>query len=285
MESTSYSSSGADTCLKCHNRRSKFPVLEIFKSKHANTNDKRTPFSGLQCEACHGPGADHVPSVMQDSENKGIINFGRDSSTSIKEQNAMCEQCHRGENQMHWIGSAHQAANIACTNCHVIHAGKDPVQHATTQAKVCYQCHSRQRAEFLKTSSHPVRFNKMTCSECHSVHDAIGDALLIKNSVNDTCYACHAEKRGPFLWEHAPASEDCSLCHRSHGSNHRSLLVKRPPFLCQQCHSSSGHPSIAYSGAGLPGNSASGFLLAKSCNQCHVQVHGSNHPSGVTLMR
>jgi hypothetical protein len=26
-------------------------------------------------------------------------------------------------------------------------------------------------------------------------------------------------------------------------------------------------------------------LLAKSCLNCHSQVHGSNHPSGVKFMR
>ena len=26
---------------------------------------------------------------------------------------------------------------------------------------------------------------------------------------NETCYQCHAEKRGPFLWEHQPARDDC----------------------------------------------------------------------------
>ena len=38
--------------------------------------------------------------------------------------------------------------------------------------------------------------------------------------LNDTCYDCHAEFRGPYLWEHAPVPEDCSNCHDPHGSNH-----------------------------------------------------------------
>ena len=111
--------------------------------------------------------------------------------------------------------------------------------------------------------------------------------MLVKPTVNQTCFTCHAEKRGPFLWEHAPAAEDCTLCHTPHGSVYGTLLKRNPPLLCQQCHTVSGHPAVARTGAALPGGSAgaSGFLLAGSCTNCHSQVHGSNHPSGVKLMR
>jgi len=56
-------------------------------------------------------------------------------------------------------------------------------------------------------------------------------------------------------------------------------------LLCQQCHSQIGHPSVAFTTQGLPNANPSGFLLAGSCMNCHSQVHGSNHPSGVKLMR
>jgi len=48
-----------------------------------------------------------------------------------------------------------------------------------------------------------------------------------------------------------------------------------------------GHPSVARTPAGLPGGGGGGsaFLLAGSCLNCHSQIHGSNHPSGVKLMR
>ena len=111
--------------------------------------------------------------------------------------------------------------------------------------------------------------------------------MLIKPTLNQTCYTCHADKRGPLLWEHAPVSEDCSLCHTSHGAVRTALLNKSPPLLCQQCHSAAGHPSAARTGAALPGGGAGGqiFLLAGSCTNCHSQVHGSNHPAGAKLMR
>jgi hypothetical protein len=35
----------------------------------------------------------------------------------------------------------------------------------------------------------------------------------------------------------------------------------------------------------LPSGSADPRLLGKQCLNCHVQVHGSNHPGGIRLTR
>ncbi len=116
-----------------------------------------------------------------------------------------------------------------------------------------------------------------------NINGSNGPTLLVGATLNETCYTCHAEKRGPFLWEHEPVREDCSICHKPHGSVNESLLKNRAPWLCQQCHLEQFHPSTAYSGTGLPGAttpSGAQQLLGKNCMNCHVQVHGSNHPSG-----
>ena len=55
-----------------------------------------------------------------------------------------------------------------------------------------------------------------------------------RDSVNETCYACHMEKRGPFVHTHEPVAEDCSNCHNPHGTTAENLLKARPPFLCHQ---------------------------------------------------
>jgi hypothetical protein len=58
------------------------------------------------------------------------------------------------------------------------------------------------------------------------------------------------------------------------------------PMLCQSCHSQVGHPSGAPTAANsLPGGSRSQYALGMNCLNCHSNVHGSNHPSGSTLMR
>lgn len=294
-----YTDRGADTCIKCHDEDDEYPVFDIFKTKHAQQGDKHSPFAGLQCEACHGPGiagpdaleevirrGGHTGRVRAGKERPPILSFGPDSATPVEQQNEMCTNCHRGQEHLGWRGSAHQGADVACVSCHKLHIDRDPVLQTGTQAGVCYSCHLRQRADFAKPSAHPVRFGQIGCSDCHSTHGSIADDLLVKPTLNQTCYTCHAEKRGPLLWEHAPVTEDCSLCHASHGSIHPGMLTRRAPLLCQQCHSQTQHPSVPRTGAGLAdGTNPSVHLLGRSCVNCHVQVHGSNHPSGVKLMR
>lgn len=287
LYSTPFSKKGADTCLKCHDEDYPFPVMDIFSTAHGNPNNARSPMAQMQCESCHGPGGLHELEPFVGKKRAPIIAFGKSSKVSVEKQNSMCLQCHKAHQGLTWTGSEHQNQGLLCVNCHKLHAKRDPVLDTKNQAGVCFQCHKKQRAEFERASAHPVRFGKMQCSQCHNPHGGAlsSRGLLLESNINTSCYRCHAEKRGPFLWAHAPVSENCTICHNAHGSIHKALLKKRAPLLCQQCHSVAGHPSIAYTSSGLADQTPNPFLLAKSCLNCHFQVHGSNHPSGVKLMR
>ncbi len=279
-----YSRKGADTCLSCHEDDFTYA---LFRGKHAVPSDPNGPFGHgqLQCEACHGPSGDHSGRVRRGQERPPSIDFGSGAATPVDVQNEMCIGCHQPDIGFGWHGSEHDR-NIACADCHTSHAATDPVLAASTQADVCNDCHRQQRTQMLKPYSHPLQQGKMACSDCHSAHGATaGEWQLALQTVNDTCFQCHADKRGPYLWEHAPVAEDCSNCHDPHGSNHPGMVKLRSPMLCQGCHSQSGHPSIATDEAGLPGGSPSPFLLGQNCMNCHNAVHGSNHPSGSRLMR
>ena len=283
-----YSKKGADTCLKCHDEDNEYPVLPIFKTKHGELKDSRSPMAKLQCETCHGPVGEHKKRAKEGEEKAPIRAFGSRAWTPVAEQNAICLDCHNDSQRSNWHGGVHESESISCADCHIIHARRDPMLSAKIQIEKCSQCHLKQKAEFNRRSSHPVRFGKMRCSDCHNAHGTVNDKLIRTNIKNQLCDQCHAEKRGPLLWPHAPVSEDCTVCHFPHGSINPALLKKRPPLLCQQCHGNAVHPSTLYSGDGLPtGSSASQrkFLLGRSCLNCHSQVHGSNHPSGVKLLR
>jgi DmsE family decaheme c-type cytochrome len=277
-----YTRTGADTCLLCHNTPK---VKAIFSTKHAVMADSRTPFAGNQCEACHGPGAQHVQPPAKGKKRTPVPFFAPNSPASVAQENAVCLTCHKDAPRMAWHGSIHQREGLACVSCHTIHARHNPALEAATQAQVCYRCHKGIRADFEKFSHHPVATAQLTCGSCHNPHGSFGPMLLNQDTVNQTCYQCHAAKRGPFLWEHPPVQEDCLNCHVPHGSVNPHLLVSRPPLLCQQCHAPSGHPSIAFGPGGLPSGKPNGFLLARSCMNCHSRIHGSNDPSGAPLSR
>ena len=267
-------------------------VLSIGKTRHGMTGDSRTP----TCTSCHGNSDKHVNHKGSNKPPATDVIFGKKSKTPAKVQSETCLTCHAGGSNIHWDNGVHAANDVTCSSCHSVHRAKDKVRDKTQQVEVCYTCHKTQRAESFKASHHPMNEGKVVCSSCHSPHGSTGPKQLIKNTVNETCYTCHTEKRGPFLFEHPVASDNCLNCHNSHGSNNIAMLKTRQPYLCQQCHDFTRHPGNPYSGTGLPasaggnaannvGNSGAQQLLLRSCANCHTQVHGSNHPSGVVQTR
>ena len=220
-----------------------------------------------------------------------IVAFTRESGTSVAAMNEMCLGCHAGGPRIHWSGSTHNLEALACSDCHNPMARQSPrnLLAKESASQTCFTCHAAQRAQFRRRSHMPLLEGKITCSDCHQPHGSATDALLRGDSVNQLCYTCHAEKRGPFLWEHAPVVENCLTCHHPHGSNHEQLLVTPAPFLCNQCHAQVGgfgHPNDLLVGDNLAGGDfPDPRIINRGCVGCHVQIHGSNHPSGARFHR
>lgn len=263
-------------------------VLSIGKTKHGTTADGRTP----TCSDCHGESLDHLNYKGKDKPPKPDRVFTKKGQSPASIRNDACLGCHQGGNRISWQSSTHASRDIACNNCHQVHAKKDKVRDRTAQTDVCYTCHKEQRAQMNRVSHHPVPEGKMACSSCHNVH---GDnpKQLVKSSTNDTCYTCHMEKRGPFVHAHEPVTEDCGICHNAHGTNIANLLRSRPPMLCTQCHGPSSHPSqppALLQGASTLSfntNARAGFgSEARGCLNCHTNIHGGNSPqNNVTVER
>lgn len=282
---------GSAECKICHpvqyDKWSQTLMGKVFLKNARNDLEKQA------CEACHGPGSLHKANPADPKNN---IRFASKRAVqSVMEQNAVCLQCHEKGGRLYWKGSTHEMRNLACTNCHKVMeslseqaqlavpknglaartSGKEFLQKVQV-ADVCTQCHQLRKAQLLRSNHMPYREGKMTCTDCHNPHGTATPKLLVANSTNEVCYKCHAERRGPFLWDHPPVREDCFNCHDSHGSNFVKLLRVPPPRLCQQCHVATFHPS------------APKFmftLVGRGCVQCHSQIHGSNHPSGARFQR
>jgi len=276
---------GIERCRACHSKEKEHWGATIHARLFGNA--PRTQLEARGCESCHGPGERHAA----DPSPKTIVAFTRGSGASVEEMNAMCLRCHAGGARMHWAGSVHENQGLACSDCHNP-MGEQSVWGLEVRAsasETCFQCHPQQRVDFRKRSHMPLFEGKISCVDCHDPHGSPTDPLIRADDVNLLCYQCHADKRGPFLWEHAPVVESCLNCHRPHGSNHEALLVSIPPFLCQQCHAqagSFGHPNDLLSAGNLvAGVRPDARLLDRGCLNCHAQIHGSNHPSGARFHR
>ena len=230
------------------------------------------------CENCHGPGSAHVKAGGGRGVG-GIISFRpEDQSRTAAENNAICLTCHERGDRTYWNGSVHDTRGLMCTNCHTVmkQVSRKWQLRTAFQADTCFQCHKDRRAQMFRASHMPLREGKITCSDCHNPHGSATEALLRENSVNDNCYKCHAEKRGPFLFEHAPVRENCLNCHDPHGSTNEYALKMPRPRLCTECHAF-GH--------GTTGGPLQVQSISRSCQNCHTEIHGTNSPSGPLLHR
>lgn len=278
-------------CANCHESQNATVAL----TQHGARNDA----SGSMCMACHGSADDHLKDPLK---NKMASKFGRGVPAAQKD--AVCMTCHAGNRHLgFWDSGKHAQNEVSCSNCHNIHGkpGAPVVAPFTTsfrpnEADMCGACHQQVRAATLKPSHHPIIENKIKCSDCHNPHGAITPVMLKAETVNQQCYSCHADKRGPYIFAHPAVEENCLSCHNPHGSVYAKLLNEKTPNLCQDCHDWSRHPGTVYGGAGAftcqpgdtsaacagkegqPNASASTRLVARNCLNCHNAIHGSNAP-------
>mgnify|MGYP000290360402 CR=1 FL=1 len=190
-------------CANCHEASH----ASIASSHHGSKNDA----AGSMCQSCHGDAKAH----LQDPIKNKMANKMAKTATAA-EKDAVCMTCHSGSRHLaFWESGKHAKNEVSCTNCHNIHGkgGKLAVSPFTTTARVleadtCGTCHKQVRNAVNKPSHHPIVEGKVTCSDCHNPHGALSPAMVKHETVNQQCFSCHADKRGPFVFGHPPVEEN-----------------------------------------------------------------------------
>ncbi len=267
---------GDEECRSCHPEQGDSYDL----TKHARELDARTPAGTTGCESCHGPALEHA----EEGDAALINDFPLMSAEDVTE---VCTECHNRGEQTFWQGSQHNGRDLTCTTCHSVHAeASDKAQLVkSTQTELCGECHQDKAAKMLRANHMPVREGKLECGSCHNPHGSANVKMVrmgTSMTANDACTECHAEKRGPFLWEHAPVQENCASCHDPHGSSNDRMLTAKQPMLCQRCHAHTRHPATIYDDNNV---ATSSRAYGRSCVNCHQTIHGSNHPAGKFFQR
>ena len=263
---------GNKACAECHDEM----VAGFASSLHARAFSASARYAAAGCESCHGPGSAH----QQDQTPATIVSFGRKAGRNAEQLSDQCLGCHAASPAVAlWDSGAHRKNGVPCTSCHSIHGSGSPLPR---QPEACFGCHRDVKFEVSKLSHHPIVEGKVACSDCHNPHGTLTPRLIKAETLNELCYGCHAEKRGPFVWEHAPVVEDCTICHTPHGSRQHKLLVKKVPNLCQECHDWSRHPGTAYDArTAFTGAAPSNRSYGRSCMNCHSTIHGSWAPGNL----
>jgi hypothetical protein len=181
---------GHEACTMCHR-----PIAV----KRSASNH-----SGVSCEVCHGPAADHVAAP-------GSV------KPPAPRERGFCPLCH-GYNSSRPSGFpqidpvAHNPT-IPCMTCHDPHAPEPPVVPGE-----CRACHGQIASQ--KAVSHHAPLPCTTCHQADDEHKVNPRSVPpTKPTTRDFCGGCHAE--GAASPEYIPRIEMAT-----HGDG----------YLCWQCH-------------------------------------------------
>jgi DmsE family decaheme c-type cytochrome len=273
---------GSDTCTLCHEEI----YTRFTKTPHyaVETNHSRG-WQAMACESCHGPGAKHA-------ESTDVKDIQQPAKLKPAEANLTCLGCHRNSTtNVGRILAGHAKDTVGCFECHTVHGtGGRPLllKKAADINTQCASCHLSVWAAFQKPYKHRLPEGAMSCTNCHNPHSSnLPQSMRVAFGNEPTCFQCHSDKRGPFVFEHAPVRfEGCMACHEPHGSaNPRMLIRHEVRLVCLECHANSpptpatvaGSTNVRLNNLGQIPPAFHNLLSTRyqNCNVCHVKVHGS----------
>ncbi len=267
---------GNENCLgRCHKHDKIYRDFQLSVHGEQVAADSGLPL--VNCESCHGPGSLAIEHAAENDKCNFETLLQLDKLPS-QAQSLICVKCHSAAStpRLHnWNASIHASSDVSCFDCHKLHQGPAQKVSRKEMAELCYGCHQDIRMAFQQFSHHPVPEHKMACTDCHDPHDASQNQNLTGFNIKEICTRCHMEFQGPFIYEHADLTEDCTNCHAPHGSPNDPLLKVSQPFLCLQCHA--GHQSGFFAPA-LATEDFKGAFYTR-CTDCHSAIHGTDIPS------
>lgn len=146
--------------------------------------DKLVP--GIHCEACHGPGAEHITlmkgepnptSTIRDPQSKAIFNPGKLSGDELNQE--FCAACHRSVDDISSLPQSGGLNNVRFQPYRIFNS----------------KCYSDDR--------------RISCIGCHNVHEP----MKTEASAYDTkCTACHSPKQSATRFCKVE-SKNCVSCH------------------------------------------------------------------------
>ncbi len=154
-----------DVCYSCHEDKRR---MEEFVHPH----QIGVPLD-FECTACHDPPPRGLPHLVEGHPTEFDCTTCHDVHGNIlpETRKDLCLKCHGGAHIGQWETSIHNAANVACTDCHNPHSKTGPPM-TVDQPQTCYRCHSDKRE--LEQIAHPHQVNGpngFICTTCHDPHD------------------------------------------------------------------------------------------------------------------
>lgn len=252
-------------CGSCH-----ATGLDIGYDSQTDTFDTTWVDGGAGCEACHGPGGNHIESAPG-YENYTIINPARLAHTEQKVD--VCGQCHTRGSSKALVADHYDIPGAAETfgfpYGYELGKGKVKFHYDMVDPEVDtprrfwlsgHEASHRQQAVLWTESKH---FDSgVTCIDCHTGHGEGGNFRLTKKPGNKLCMDCHSEpeKTNPGIHS-IHASGSCVACHMPRTSRSATNLTDYSGDI--RSHSFQFlYPQATIDAGGLE-------YQTNTCNACH----------------
>jgi hypothetical protein len=160
-------------CLECHATY----IKPLSSGPLTNSYDKDSLITGISCETCHGPGADHIArqkAGTATTADRAILNpakFSRDRQVDL------CALCHNGT-QREAIAPAFSYIPGRPLTDYFKPIPSDTAEHPDVHGN---------QVGLLQRSRCYLSSRTMTCSTCHDVHGTEQAAMAYSNR----CLICH----------------------------------------------------------------------------------------------
>lgn len=224
-------------CADCHS-------TDLHKNLDVVTGGFSTTYKEINvaCEACHGPGSQHVNYYQQVNKTGEPPRFYMENGMDSKEVVEKCARCHSRRSQLtsHFDFEGHFLDHY----------------RPSLLVEGLYETDGQIKDEVYVYGSFAqskMYHNGVSCNDCHNVH-----SLKLKEEENELCLQCHDpsyNSTSHHFHEEGSASSLCVNCHMPGklymGNDFRrdhSFRVPRPdlslkydtPNACENCHSNEG---------------------------------------------
>lgn len=163
-------------CFSCHATGAVVGGTQLRLEKFAH---------GIRCEACHGPGGQHIAATKAgDTPAKSIYNPGLLSGDELTQQ--FCASCHRGADEFSLLKSM-DINNVRFQPYRIFHS-KCYSDDRNISCTACHNPHESLREE--------AAYYDKRCLECHSLRDKTAKAGDGKSCpvADKDCTSCHMPK-------------------------------------------------------------------------------------------
>jgi len=161
----------ADRCIGCHTT-----THEIRNHQLVNV------IPNVQCEACHGPGREHVANAERGIAASSLLSLKAETAQQVMKQIQACGKCHRLPEDL-------------------------PPQQLTSESK---QLARFQPAALLQSACFKKSGGLLSCSKCHDPHLPSGSDT---EKVVRSCLECHAPETDDQVACPVSSRQDCIRCH------------------------------------------------------------------------